>query len=310
MRKLLLAVTAGTLCASAFAQVKKQENKSSWTKGGLISINIAQGGSKNWTAGAEQFALLVNSYANLYANKQWGKNKWSNNLEVNYGVINTTSQGVRKNDDRLNLVSKYTRQMKQKSLACGLLFDFRSQFADTYDYNYAPKKRISGWFAPAYITFAPGVEWKPCKAFSIYGSLTAPRWVLFTNRSYSYQNQGGIKPEGGVETPLSAQYGVDPVQQVDPQFGAYFSAHINKQIMKNVSYRSRFDIYFNYLDNYPMNGKIYWTNMFMMHVNKWLKVTYNIDMIYDDKIKMFGPDKASTRTQYRSMLGVGLTTKL
>ena len=46
-----------------------------------------------------------------------------------------------------------------------------------------------------------------------------------------------------------------------------------------------------------------------MKVNKWLSVTYNLDMIYDDDVRQFGDDGNSAGLQIRSLLGVGLTTR-
>ena len=44
----------------------------------------------------------------------------------------------------------------------------------------------------------------------------------------------------------------------------------------------------------------------MMSVNKWLKVNYSLDIVYDDNVKMFGSDKKDAATQLKSILGIGL----
>lgn len=323
MRKLLLALGIGAFSIVAIAQPDKSmadlalssknnkdgNTKSTWTRGGLFSLYVAQGSSANWTAGAEKFSLSLNGYMNLFANKKWGKNAWENNLDLSYGILNTTSLGLRKNNDLIDMRSKYSYQIK-KNINFAALLNFRSQFADGYDYTIAPKRRISGWFAPAYVTLAPGFEWKPNAHFSLFASPAAARWVLFTNRPYSYQFQGGIKPDGTTEKPLSLNYGVDPVRQVDFQLGAFVTAGYNKEIFKNVSYKSRLDLYSNYLQASPLNIDVYWTNAIIMKVNNWLNVSYNIDVIYDDDIKQFGPKGDAPRTQYRSLLGIGVATKL
>jgi len=322
MRKLLLALGISAFSIGAFAQPDKAmadmalsskdnkgKTKGAWTTGGLLSLNVAQGSSENWAAGAERFSLSINGYANLFANKKWGKNAWDNNLDLSYGILNTTSQGLRKNDDRVDFLSKYSRQIK-KNLNFATLLNFRSQFADGFDYSGPTKRRISGWFAPAYITLGPGFEWKPTSWFSIFASPASARVVLVTNRPYSFQFQGGVKPDGSAETPLALNYGVDPIRKVDFQLGAFVSAGFNKEIFKNVSYKSRFDVYSNYLQSSPLNLDVFWTNAIVMKVNNWLNVTYNIDVIYDDDIRQFGPNKNAARTQYRSLLGVGLATRL
>ncbi|MES2777410.1 MAG: DUF3078 domain-containing protein [Bacteroidota bacterium] len=323
MRKVLLALGIGAFSIGAIAQPDKSmadlatsskdnkdgRTKGTWTRGGLLAVNVAQGSSANWVAGAEKFSLSINGYVNLFANKKWGKNAWDNNLDMSYGLINTTSTGVRKNNDLIEFRSKYSYQIK-KNFNFAALVNFRSQFADGYDYAAEPKRRISGWFAPAYITLAPGFEWKPNNNFSLFASPAAARWVLFTNRPYSYQYQGGIKPDGSIEKPLSLDYGVDPTREVDFQFGAFVSAAYQKEVFKNVSFKTRLDLYSNYLQPSPLNIDVYWTNAIVMKVNNWLNVTYNIDVIYDDDIKQFGPNKDAARTQYRSLLGIGVATRL
>lgn len=318
MRKALLALGISAFSIGAIAQpemvaAKKDgkggKMKGTWTRGGLVSINVAQGGSQNWAAGAEKFSLSINSYVNLFANKKWGKNSWDNNLDLYYGLVNTSSQGVRKNDDRIDLTSRYSHQISSK-FGYAALFNFRSQFADGFDYSNGGKRRMSGWFAPAYIMLAPGFEWKPNTHFNLFVSPAAMRSVIVTNRPYSYQYQGGIKPDGTQETPLASNYGVDPIRKVDFQLGGLISANYTNEIFKNVSYKGRLDLYSNYLQTSPLNLDVFWTNAFVMKVNKWMNVTYNFDLIYDDDIKQFGPNKNAARTQTRSMLGIGIATRL
>ena len=77
-------------------------HKSGWKKGIIFSLGIAQGNSSNWAAGAEKSSLSLNGYLNLFANLKQNRHQWKNNLDLFYAVINTTSKGMRKNDDRIN----------------------------------------------------------------------------------------------------------------------------------------------------------------------------------------------------------------
>ncbi|MFM9909005.1 MAG: DUF3078 domain-containing protein, partial [Chitinophagaceae bacterium] len=123
MRKLILVSTIILCCTRVFAQdngIKDIQNQSSrsgtvdsskksnnaWKKGGNFSLNVGQGGSRNWASGAEKFSLSIATYANLYANRRIGKWSWDNTLDLGYALVNTSSQGVRKNDDKLDLFSK------------------------------------------------------------------------------------------------------------------------------------------------------------------------------------------------------------
>ncbi len=318
MRKAALVLCMGMIGLSVIAQPTTSKRNSkrrphqadhTWTKGALLSVTASQGSSKNWAAGAQDFALSLNAWGSIYANKKWSKSSWDNNLEGSFGIYNTTGLGVRKNDDRVDFRTKYTYSLA-KSVNVGILGNFRSQFTDGYDYSSGQKRRISDWFAPAYFVLGPGFEYKPSDHFNVFVSPAAGRTVVFTNMPYSYMYQGGVMPDGGTETPLSSKYGVDPQREVDGQFGAFVSVNINKEICKNVSLRSRADFFSNYLQSKPLNIDVFWTNAIVMHVNKILSVTYNFDVNYDDDIRLWGPNKNATRFQFRSLLGVGVAAKL
>jgi hypothetical protein len=266
-------------------------HKSGWKRGGILNLGLAQGSTSNWAAGGEQFSLTLTSYLNLFANLKQGKNKWVNNLDLFYAIQRTTSQGMRKNDDRIDFYSKYTRELSKK-WAFGVVGNFRTQFTDGYDYGKTPKERISDLFAPAYLTLAPGLEWTPNEAFSVFMSPISARWTFVKSDADN----------------LGPRYGLDPGKTSRLEAGAFVSANFRKEIAKNVGIKSRLDLYSNYLSN-PQNVDIFWTNVIAMKVNKWLAITYNFDLIYDDDARLFGPNNNAPRTQIKSLLSVGFTGK-
>jgi hypothetical protein len=101
-------------------------------------------------------------------------------------------------------------------------------------------------------------------------------------------------------------YGVDPVRKVDFQVGAFISANFTKEILKNVSYTSRLDLYSNYLDK-PQNIDVFWTNNLLFKVNNWLGITYQWNIAYDDNYSPIG--KNGPRTQFLGNLGIGVKGK-
>lgn len=309
MRRVLLSLVAFIFTLSLTAQDKKTPKNSAWKKGGMFTLNIGQGGSRNWAAGAEKFSFTAAGYLNLYAIKTVGRNQWYNSADLGYAMVNTTSLGVRKNDDKIDLLSKYTHQLKNPKWSIGGLTNLRTQFVNGYDYSVTPKRRTSGFFAPGYVMGALGAEWKPCNAFSWFISPAALRWTIVTNNPYSFNYQGGVKPDGSGETPLAELYGVNPLREVDFQAGVLSSMNVNADVCKNVNYRSRLDLYSNVLRDEPFNIDVYWTNSIGMKVNKWLQVSYNFDLIYDHDVQQFGPFKNRPGTQMRSMLGVGVAAK-
>lgn len=308
MRRVLLALVAFTFTLSLAAQEKAPAKKSAWKKGGMFTVNVGQGGSRNWAAGAEKFSFNAAAYLNLFATKTQGKNTWHNTADLGYAMVNTTSLGVRKNDDKIDLFSKFSHEIMPK-FSWGLVGNIRTQFRSGYDYSETPKRRTSGFFAPAYVTAAPGFDFKPCDNFSIFFTPAAARLVVVTNNPYSFNYQGGVKPGGEAEVPLAELYGVDPARNVRFELGAYSSVNFKKEVVKNVNYQTRLDLYSNYMESEPFNIDVFWNNAIAMKVNKWLQVSYNFDLIYDHDVQQFGPFKNRPGTQMRSMLGVGVAAK-
>jgi hypothetical protein len=311
MRRLIFTLFAFTLAISVLAQDNKKEKKSTspWKQGGFISVFGGQGGSRNWAAGSERFSFSFAAYLNLYANRTWGRNFWENSANIGYAMVNTSSQGVRKQDDKLDIYTKYGFTLNKPKWAVGFVANVRSQMTESFDYTEEQPRVIGRFFAPAYVTFAPGFNFKVCDGFSIFGAPVAARWVIATNQPYSFNYQGGIKPDGSEEVPLATLYGVDPQRKVRFEAGPYISALFNKKVFKNVNYSTRFDALSNFAEGEPANVDLYWTNTIGMKVNNWLQVVYNFDIIYDDDVEMFGPLKSSPATQLRSMLGVGVMAK-
>jgi hypothetical protein len=266
-------------------------HKEGWKKGININLGLAQGNTSNWAAGAEKSSFTINSYVNLFANLKRGDNEWTNNLDLFYAMINTSSQGTRKNDDRIDYFTKYTHKIKPK-WGFGVVGNFRTQFTDGFNYDKTPREKISGFFAPAYLTIAPGFDWTPSEWFSVFLSPISGRWTYVSDDN------------------LTSLYNINPGKSLRTEMGGYLSANFKKDIAKNVNFKSRFDLYSNYLEN-PQNVDVFWTNVLTLKVNKFLNVTYNFDLIYDDDVKILDPDtgKSSPKLQFMEMFGVGLSFK-
>ena len=311
-----------TMQATTTSAIKAGEDtafdKNGWLKGGLLSLNLTQVGNSNWiAAGGDKFSLSIAGSLNAFATKRWGRNKWQNVLDINYALINTSSLGVRKVNDRLDFLSKFSHEPKRwKNVSLASLGQLRSQITSGYQYDYlgtTTKRRNSGFFAPAYITLAPlGIDWHPSTWFSLFVSPIVTRWTIVTNRPYSYAGQGGIF-NGETETALATLYGVDPAKKHKGEFGAFLTATFKKDVMKNVNYYSKIDLYSNYLKN-AKNVDLFWTNQVKMKVNNWIQVSYTLDMLYDDDIRQAETDPAVTPNsiglQVLSTLGVGFAYKL
>ena len=95
-------------------------------------------------------------------------------------------------------------------------------------------------------------------------------------------------------------YGVEPGSKSKNELGAFLSASFDKNVMTNVTFKSRFDAFSNYKNN-PGNVDIFWTNILAMKVNKFLSANIALDFLYDHD--------AIARLQLRQLLGVGFSAK-
>jgi hypothetical protein len=299
---LFLIATVGTaqdaairkLQAESLRPVKKYVPDSlikKWKSGGNYSLTIGQGSLSNWAAGGDEFSFTVNTILQLYSYYRKGRNSWDNTLDIFFGYINTTSLGSRKNDDRFDLISKYGYSLNKK-LNLATLFNTRSQFMRGYTYPNNVKTFASTFLSPAYIIFSQGLDFKPTKQVSIFFSPITARWIVVANDVLSKRGEYGVKA------------GASNIGQ----FGAFGTMTIEKYFNKKVLYRSRLDLFSNY-QRKPQNVDVFITNVLTTKIGKNLAFNWNVDLIYDDDVRLFGPRKSSPGLQAKSIIGLGLQVK-
>lgn len=297
-------VVAGSVAAQdeTMKSLKNESSKSAkkdpadtsnktWKKGGIYSLNVSQGSLSNWAAGGDNFSLSVNSLLSLFAFYKKDKNSWDNTFDFNLGYVNTTSLGNRKNDDRFDLLSKYGHAITSKLSLSGL-FNLRSQFFKGYTFPDNVKTYASTFMAPGYVLLSLGLDYKPTKNLSIFFSPTSARWVIVRDTALS--NKG--------------LYGVEPGKKSTLEFGAFVTVNYLKEISKNITYKGRLDLFSNYRNN-PLNIDLFMSNILNVKLSKVLSATWGLDLIYDDDVKLFGPDKNSPALQVKSLVGIGLLVK-
>ncbi len=93
----------------------------------MASLTFNQVSLTNWAAGG-QSSISGNVFFNLFANYKDEKQTWDNTLDLGYGLIRNNSQPFVKSDDRIELNSKYVRNINEDWYYSGLL-NFITQFA-------------------------------------------------------------------------------------------------------------------------------------------------------------------------------------
>jgi Protein of unknown function (DUF3078) len=267
-------------------------SKANWKMGGSFAVNIGQGSQSNWAAGGDDFSFTANTAFNLFVLFKNKKHNWDNNLDVNFGYINTTSLGSRKNDDRFDLLTKYGYRINKK-LNLSSLANFRSQFLKGYSYPSNKKTFISEFLAPAYFILSQGVDYKPVKPLSLFVSPITSRWVFVMDSSLS----------------AKGEYGVNTGSTSISQYGAFATIGYQQSFNKVLSYKGRLDLFSNYKKD-PQNLDLFMTNVLTAKVAKIIAFSWNVDFIYDDDIELFGKENTSPGLQVKSVIGVGLQVKI
>lgn len=269
-------------------------SKRSWKTGGTFNLNVNQGALSNWAAGGDKFSLSLTSLLNLFAHYKQGRHSWDNVLDLAYGMVNTTSLGQRKSDDRIDFVSKYGCELGNKWYLSGLV-NFRSQFTKGYAYpTDSTKVLTSNFMSPAYVLLSLGMDYKPDETFSLFLSPITARWVIVTNDSLA----------------AAAAYGVDSGKNVKMEIGAYASLNWNKKITPTTNYKTKLDLFSNYRHD-PLNIDIFWTNVLTVKVSKLINMNVSVDMIYDNDVPSVKSDgtEGGARPQIKQVLGVGFLLK-
>jgi len=291
MKKLIFTFTfiivTGAVCA---------QQDTVWRRGGLISLNLTQVSLTNWAGGGEN-SVAANGIINYFANYKRGKNAWDNNIDLGYGMLMQGKDDVRKSDDKIDISSKYGREAFGHWYYSALL-NFRSQFTKGYNYP-NDSDVISNFLAPAYITLALGMDYKPNPHFSLFISPLAARWTIV--------NDDKLNSVGA--------FGVDTGEVVETEFGALVKATVNVDLATNINLQTTLDLYSNYLED-PQNVDVNWQLLLSVKISKFLSASLSTQLIYDDNtmLTFYNSDKTvidhvGPGTQFKEVLGIGFAYK-
>jgi hypothetical protein len=263
----------------------KSLDSNGWKKSGTLILNLNQGALSNWVAGGEQNVFGINGIFNYAINYKKGKNIWDNYFDVALGFQNATSfKKFRKIDDRIDITSKYGRQLTTKWYY-GILVNFNSQALPGYNYSTDPPTKISSFLTPGKILLSPGFDFRPNDKFSVFISPVTVRWVL--KRDEDFLN---VK-----------KFGIDSAKKVNTEIGAFLTAKYTTALSKWATYTGRLDLFSNYRRN-PQNIDVLMNNLLTMKFTKNFATNLSVDLLYDDDVLK--------KLQLKEILGIGLTMKL
>ena len=299
MKRLCLLAIAGICGLTAHAQLAQVDNiknsmaveskdTAAWLYGGTLTLGLNEGFLHNWSAGGELAAVSINGIGSAYLTRLYHNQIWSTNLEAAYSLYYAYSNSFipRKADDRIDFTSKYgTRLDSGKHFFLTGLLNFKSQFTKGYDYSRPnwDTMATSRFLSPSYTTLALGLEYRRGEVISLFLSPLAGR---LTTASKTYTTWA---PEGA--------FGIPYGKTVRGELGAYFSGRYQVNLSKSLAFRTRLDLYANYLaknkkdslgniimhDN-PGNVDIYCDNTLIFKPARHFSFTIGLTAIYDNDI--------------------------
>lgn len=283
---LLLLVFSGAIQVIA----QKTDADTAWKTKYEASLGFSQTSFTNWASGGEN-ALALNGMLNIYKNYAKGNVSWNNYLGLAYGVnVQESEPKVRKSNDKINFLTKGGLYAWKNWDYAGL-FEFKSQFDKGYNYP-NDSVYISKFLAPGYFQLSIGLNYKPVSYFSLFISPIGSRLTLVNDKALTGRPGGA--------------YGIFNGNTTLWQVGGSVNAVFKKDIMKNVNFMSKLDLFSDYRNN-PQNIIVGWENNFLMKVNKYISLTLTSMLVYDDNINYI--DKQGTthgpRTQFRETFAIG-----
>ncbi len=286
----------------AFGQIKASDvsgevpdSLKAWKKGALSSLSFTQVSLTNWAAGGQN-SVSGNALFSAFANYKNEKYSWDNSLSMAYGIMQQGSNdGFIKTDDRIDFSSKFGYQLKKNLYLSGMV-NFKTQMVEGYNYPNDSVK-ISDFLAPGYVFSSVGLDYKLKEYLTVFVSPLTSKMTIVNSDLLA----------------AAGAFGVEKGENFRNEMGGYIKAVFTKEVLKNVNLQTKLDLFSNYADN-PQNIDVNWEILIVMKVNKYMSANFSTNLIYDDDVDVSLDnngdgviDEKGPRTQFKEVLGVGLT---
>lgn len=237
-----------------------------WKSNGSTNIQFSQSYLSDWVAGGEN-SLTALSVLKYNKSLVYGKRIWDNDFEYKLGYIKAGEGPLQKNEDKLEINSKYGH-VAFNNWYYSFLFNFKTQFLRGYDYP-NDSIPISGFLSPGYLVFSFGLDYKPNKNLTFLISPITSKFTLFADTSNYDQTRFGV--------------GID--EKIKKEIGAYIKTVSVLKIGKNIVLENKVNFFTNYIDN-PQNIDIDWEATLNFQLNEYIKFSLNGHAIYDDDVEI------------------------
>jgi hypothetical protein len=295
MKRYLFAVGFLIVFLSA-TNAQMQDTVKYFKYGGFTVLSFNQVSLTNWSAGGEN-ALSTTAIVNLFGNYRKDKVAWDNTLDLGYGFLKNGKSKLRKNEDKIELNSKFGYKAFGKVFYTALV-NYRSQFTEGYNYP-NDSVSVSQFMAPGYLSISLGMDYKPTDYFSVYLSPATGKFTFVSSQKLADLGAYGVEP-AVIESGVVVKKG----KKVRPEFGASLSTRIQKDLTKSINLASKLALFNNYTDKVKENRKkvdVVWEVMVNIKAGKYLTTSIMTNLIYDWNV--------IDKIQFKEVFGIGLSYK-
>lgn len=309
-KKLITLSLIFCFATAAFSQAPKKDSvkkDTAWDIGGIVNVAFSQATFTNWAAGGQNSIGLV-SLVSVHANYKKNKISWFNSVDMGYGFQKQGELPFQKTTDKIEATTNLGYTVFDHTLA-GLLVDFKSQFAAGY-LTTTDSVLLSNFMAPGYLTIAAGLTYSPNKHLNIFLSPATLKYTFVENHMLADAGDFGVTPAVYDANGNKTQDG----KEVLLQAGAYLKGNYSATVCKGITLTTNLELFSNYLKN-PQDIVVDWTNLIQLKVNKWISVTINTELIYDQNVlvPIYNDDNnvqvlvgKGPRTQFKEISGLGV----
>ncbi len=277
-------------------RTQNQDTVLGWKAGGSFALTFSQSAYSYWSGGGDNAFSGIGDL-NLFLKKVGENSSWENTLQLRYGMQQFKGSDLNKTDDFLNFVSKYGYKASEHWYYSALL-TFTTQMTPGYS-NDDARLKISNFMAPGYLFIGAGFDYKLKDYLSIFLSPVTSKSIFVLDRALSD----------------SGSFGVTPGKSVRSEFGGYIKFFFKHDIIKNVNFQTKLNLFSNYLDK-PQNIDVFWEVLLEMKINKFLSANILTNMLYDDNTHVRYDsngdgvlDSEGPKLQFKEIFGLGINVK-
>ncbi|GAB4027046.1 DUF3078 domain-containing protein [Spirosoma gilvum] len=266
-----------------------------WQKSFSGGVNFNQASFSNWSGGGVN-SVAIGGVVAARALYEKGKTSWDNTADLQLGYV-TQLGNTRKAADQIIVISVLGHQIAPKwdLFVSGT---FNTFFAPGYRYDKLPadqtRLKVSNFFAPAQLTTAFGIAYRPNDWFALRMSPIAPRFTFLADQSVRVREQA----DGTfVYDPTQTVYGVGPGKSSRTEWLAFqLQAVLNKNLTENISINTRYQLFTEYsrLDNINHRFDLILT----AKASKYISTTFGLIALYNKDF--------SSSLQIQQTLAIGL----